>query len=401
MKIRAGLFAGISALLIAMIVLTAAGVPWSAPYQPELRHRYAGADFQLVLGSGMQVADGLQVGSVGAERVALQALPLDAPVDAADLPILRYRVANFPRTLELSLVFRREADPEDVQVVSLPWPGSTTAALNLLDVPGWRGRITEIGFMQTATPQLIPYGIPFAPFRLVDAELWSPSWRGGLAALAMDWSAYRPWGYFSVSSVDQEAGVTLPRRPALLTIVEAAVIGVAVLALLMFGWRRRSGRIAIATVLALGWLLLDAVWVGQLYERQSTTRLVYADKSWPERAERVPDDTLLDAAARIRDFVGALQPAPRVLIHASSPVEMNRLQYLAQPINVGLLVYAINPMRYSFPAGTLLVLYDMNDWVFDAAAGSLHMQRLSFPASLMLDEGALRIYRIEEKKAEP
>lgn len=388
-------FGGGVIVAIALIVLCAADVPWSAPYQPAQRHDFHGSEFQLVMGSGMQVTEGLEIGSVGSERVALQALPLDSAIDAAAFPLLRYRFANFPRTLELSLVFRREADPEDVQVVSLPWPGDGVAAFNLLDVPGWRGRITEVGFMESATPQLIPSGIPFAPFRLVDAQLWSPSWRGGLAALVMDWSAYRPWGYFAVSSVDQEAGVTLPRRPALLLVVQSAILAVAAIGMLAFGWRRRSGRLAVAVGLGIGWLLLDALWVDQLFERRETTRLVYAGKSWSQRAQLVPDDDLLHAAERIRQVAATIEPAPHVLIHANSAVETNRLQYLAQPVNIGLLVYAIDPMQYSFPAGTLLVLYHLDDWVYDRALQRLRMRDLQFPASVLIEEGALRIYRIE------
>ena len=393
------MFAAISIVLIIGIVLMAAGVPWTSPLAPAERRHLEPGDFQIVMGSSLHTEAGLEVSAVGNERVALQALPLGMPgIDAANFAVLHYRFENFPRTLELSLMFRRASDPDDVQVVSLPWPDRGNSALNLRDVPSWKGQITEIGFIQAATPQLIPNGIPFTPFRLVDAQLWSPSWRGGLAALSTDWLAYRPWGLFAVSSVDQEAGSNLPRRPALLLVVEAAIAIVGVVGLLLFGRRRREFRIGILATFAVGWLLLDAVWVGQLYERQATTRKVYAGKSWPERERLVPDDDLLKAADRLRDVVARFDPPPRVVIHTASPVEMNRLQYLALPVNAALLVWSIDPMRYQFPPGTLLVLYGIQDWTYDADSRQVRTPDLTFPSEPVLEEGALRIFRIIERE---
>ena len=347
------------------------------------------------MGSALHTAAGLEVGAVGNERVALQTLSLGAAgIDAANFDVLRYHFDNFPRTLELSFLFRRAIDPDDVKVVSLPWPGSTEASFNLRDLAAWEGQITEIGFIESATPQLIPNGIAFAPFRLVDAQLWSTSWRGGMATLFTDWLAYRPWGLFAVSSVDQEAGLSVPRRPALLLAVESAIVVVGMVGLLLFGWRRREFRIGVMVVFALGWLLLDAVWVGQLFQRQATTRTIYAGKSWPERAQLVPDDDLLKAADRLREVVARSNPPPRVVIHAASPFQEMRLQYLALPVNAALLVRAIHPMRYNFPPGTLLVLYDLQDWTYDTDSREMRTPNLRFPSEPVLEEGALRIFRI-------
>ena len=382
-------------VLILGIVLVASGVQWSSPFSPQERRQLEPGDFQIVMGSALHTAAGLEVGAVGNERVALQTLSLGvAGIDAASFDVLRYHFDDFPHTLELSLLFRLASDPDDVKVVSLPWPGSGEAAFNLRDLPAWKGQIIEIGFIESATPQLIPNGIGFAPFRLVDAQVWSSSWRGGLAALFTDWLAYRPWGLFAVSSVDQEAGVSSPRRPALLIAVESAIIVVAAVGLLLFGWRRREFRIGVLVVFALGWLLLDAVWIGQLYERQATTRIIYAGKSWPERARLVPDDDLLKAADRLREVVARSNPPPRIVIHAASPFQEMRLQYLALPVNAALLVRAIDPMRYTFPPGTMLVLYDLQDWTYNADSREVTTQSLRFPSELVLEDGALRIFRI-------
>lgn len=402
MNLRIGAFVLLSLALVGVVILIVSGVPWSAPLAPKDRHALDPAAFQIVMGAGLHTADGLQVGAVGNERVALQSLSVSGDgIDATNYSVLRYRFERFPRTLELSLLFRRASEPDDVQVVSLPWPGRGDAAFNLHDVPAWRGRIIEIGFIESATPQLVPNGIAFPPFELNDAQLWSPSWRGGLAALSTDWLAYRPWGLFSVSSVDQDAGIGVARRPALLLVVEAAVVIFAGLGVLLFGWRRREFRIGVLVVFALGWLLLDFVWISQLFERQATTRLLYAGKNWDERARLVPDDDLLQAANRVRDVVAGFDKPPKVVIHASSPVEMTRLQYLALPVNAALLVRAIDPMSYNFPPGTLLVLYGMQDWTYDVAAKQVRTPDLTFPAEPVIDEGPLRIYRIVPRETPP
>jgi len=86
----------------------------------------------------------LRITSTGQDYTSLQSLrPSD--VEAEKFPTLRYRFADFPRTLELSLVFRTAENSEDV-AVSLPWPGDATRTFDLSQVPEWRGRIVEIGF---------------------------------------------------------------------------------------------------------------------------------------------------------------------------------------------------------------------------------------------------------------
>ncbi len=68
------------------------------------------SDFHVVIGAGVEDDEGLRVGAVGDDGNALQSLALDH-LHAQDFPILRYRFSEFPRTLELSLMFRRPTPP--------------------------------------------------------------------------------------------------------------------------------------------------------------------------------------------------------------------------------------------------------------------------------------------------
>ena len=148
------------------------------------------------MGAGVEDDTALRIGAIGDDGNALQSIALDG-LRAEDFSTLRYRFEGFPRTLELSLVFRRADAPDDVQVVTVPWPGDGWRSLNLHQVPGWHGQITELGFAENATPQVVPESVAFRPFRFDGAELWSPSWRGRFAALYTSWFGYTPWTLLS------------------------------------------------------------------------------------------------------------------------------------------------------------------------------------------------------------
>ncbi|MGH8171961.1 MAG: hypothetical protein ACREPX_02365, partial [Rhodanobacteraceae bacterium] len=110
---RRGVFA--LALLASwmILVLWAAGVEWSSPLAPAERHEFLGSEFVAVFGSGEAAEDRLRVEAANADHTSLQSLRA-VSVDASELSVLRYRFVDFPRTLELSLVFRTADEPNDV-----------------------------------------------------------------------------------------------------------------------------------------------------------------------------------------------------------------------------------------------------------------------------------------------
>ena len=122
---RVGALIVLLILLWTGLLLAAASIPPSAAMQPSQRLRHAGAGFEVVAGTGAGIVGDrlLNISSIGRDQVAVQALALPAPIDAADFPVLRYRWQRFPQTLELSFMFRRADMPEDVQMVTLPPAG--------------------------------------------------------------------------------------------------------------------------------------------------------------------------------------------------------------------------------------------------------------------------------------
>lgn len=371
----------------------AAKAPPGAPFQPAERARFAGSDFGVVMGSGFPFGKRLGINSIGRQRMALQSLALPQPVDAESRPVLRYRFEQFPRTIELSFVFRRAEDPGDVHTIALPPAGAHPGYFDLSGVPEWRGRIVEIGFAEFPTAQLVPANVAFRPFALVETELWSPSWRGSLGALGTDWAAYRPWALMSVSALGPDA--PWPHKRSLVLLLAIGLGASVVLAALVLAqsWRWLAAVLCLA--LGAGWLALDLRWLGEFADRHALTRELYAGKPWRERAAIEPDTALVQGAARVRAELAREPADAHVIIAAPSAYEMLRLAYHLVPANaapIGVLTQSDGAASAMQPA--LLVVYDDDGWTFDAARGAVRHVDTEYPADPVLDEGKLRIFRL-------
>jgi hypothetical protein len=371
----------------------AAEAPAGAPFQPAERARFAGSDFGVVMGSGFPFGKRLGINSIGRQRMALQSFAPPQPIDAASRPVLRYRFAEFPRTLELSFVFRRAEDPQDVHTVALPPAGAHPGYFDLHSVPEWRGRIVEIGFAEFPTAQLVPADIAFRPFALVEAELWSPSWRGSLGALGTDWSAYRPWALMSVSALGPDA--PWPHKVSMVLLLAIGLGASVALAAIVLARSRRWLAAMLCLALGGGWLALDLRWLGEFADRHLLTRELYAGKPWHERAAIEPDTALVQSAARVRTALAREPKDMHVIVTAPSAYEMLRLAYHLLPANtapVGVLMRSGGGISAMRPA--LLVVYDDDGWTYDALRGAVRHADAEYPADPVVANGALRIFRL-------
>lgn len=371
----------------------AAQAPMNAAFQPAARMRYAGNDFRVVMGAAVENGKRLSISAVGTEHMALQSVRPAAPLDAASFPVLRYRWQDFPRTLELSFVFRRADEPDDVHTITLPPAGAHPAYFDLSSTKDWRGEIIEAGFAEFPTAQLVPADIAFRPFLLVEAELWSPSWRGSLGALGTDWSAYRPWALMSVSALGPDA--PWPHKPTPVLVLSIGLVGTLAIAaaLLARSWTWLG--LTLCAAIAGGWLALDLRWLGEFADRHVLTRELYAGKPWRERAAIEPDTALVAAAARVRDVLTRVPPATHVVVAASAPYDVLRLVYHLLPANVAPMTTLAGDRghaRAMQPA--LLVVYDDPDWVFDADAKRVAYADAAYAADLLFEDANLRIFRL-------
>ena len=383
-------------LLWAGLLLAAASIPPGAAVQPSQRLRHAGADFEVVAGTGAGIVGErlLNISSIGRDQLAVQALPLAAPIDAADFPVLRYRWRRFPQTLELSFMFRRADTPQDVQMVTLPPAGRYPAYFDLGDVPAWHGRITEVGFTEYPTAQLVPPDTAFRPFALVEMELWSPSWRGSLGALATDWLAYRPWALLSISALGPDA--PWPHKTSPVAVLGLGLFVSVLLAALLLRRQRRWLGAALCVALGGGWLLLDLRWLLEFRQRTALTHELHAGQDWSERSATVPDRELFDAARRVLDLLARASPDTRLLVAADTAYTMLRLDYHLLPANAApasALAQESVPALAAGPAW--LVAWDTDLWRYDGSSGVLHGPQVELAASVLLEDARLRVYRIE------
>jgi hypothetical protein len=390
-RARSLILAGAVLLVWAALAAWAAGVPPGAPFQPAQRLRSVGADFQVVAGAAAPAGRQLAITAAGAEHTAAQALALSGGIAAADFPVLRYRWHAFPRTHELSFMFRRADAPGDVQTLTLPPAGAYPAYFDLSSVPAWHGRIVEIGFAEYPTAQLVPADMPLRPFALVEAELWSASWRGSLGALGTDWLAYRPWALMSVSALGPDA--PWPHKASPVVVLALGLAG----SLLVAGAVLRRGRrwfaAAACIALAAGWIVLDLRWLADLSGRHALTRELYAGKPWRERAAIEPDSDLVAAAARVRAVLAQEPAARHLVVAADSPYAMLRLGYHLLPANSAPATAWMRTAAEPAPQ-TLLVVYAAPDWRFDARRGVLQGPVRAFAARALLDDGDLRVFRL-------
>ncbi len=346
-----------------ILLLWAARVDVSSPFAASETRAFPGDDFAPVFGAGSADSDRLRVTSTGEDFTSLQSLkPTD--VDAASFPTLRYRFENFPRTLELSLVFRTTESAEDI-AVSLPWPGEGTNTFDLSQIPEWQGHIVELGFAEFPVAQLVPPADGFRPFELVDAALWSRSWRGDLAALSTDWLGAWPWTQRSVHALGRDTDT--PRaRPLVLCVALALGVALAWIALL-FGRRSQTFATVGLGVAVAAWLALDIVWQAGLWGRLQTTRAVYAPLDWHQRERTVADIDVVAAAGKLRAMLHDEPPSARILVYAdaNNGYELMRFVWHALPLDVAVYAYA-SFVGSALPERTLIVFYRSDAWRTDA-----------------------------------
>lgn len=385
---RRALCAAAIALVWLVVIGWQAGMRWNTPWSAPHALSLPANGFRVVLGAAVEDGTHLRVGAVGNDGNALQARHLDG-VRAADWPFLRYKFEDFPRTLELSLVFRRADAPDNVQAITVPWPGNGWQTVDLRRLPAWHGEIIEIGFAEFATAQLVPPSEAFVPFAFDRAELVGASWQAGINALSTAWFAYVPWALHSVSALvpDRATLGTASPVPALV----AGLVLSLVVAALVLRWSRRRALCAAGIAAALGWVVLDAHWLRDFHARHALTEHLYAGKSWDERKQLQPDQDLSFMAGQVGDWLDA-QPQPqRLLVAADSNYVFLRLIYLLLPHNAALLQLTGGA---ALPADSLLVLYQSTLWHYDAAQRAIIGANRDYPADPVFETGTLRVYRL-------
>lgn len=382
----------VALIAIWLLVLgAAAGVPWSAPLSARTTIALNGQDFRPLVGAGVEDGTALGIGAIATDGYALQTTSLEH-VRAGDLPVLRYRFEDFPRSLELVLVFRRADAPDDVQTVALPWPGNGEVTFDLRAASdAWHGEIIELGFAEYATAQLVPPSIAFRPFRLVHTHLQSAAWSAVPQLLRAAWFGYQPWSLASINVVSDGAGGggSMPLALAL-----GSLLTFAALAWLRREWRARLIQLALLLA-AFAWVALDLRGLDDLWAKHKLTTSVYSGKSWQERARLQPDEDVAGFAQLTRQQVAAAGSGQRLLVATDSVYKTLRLIYFLLPLNAAPLDLALAsaPAR-KWPADTVIVICANKTWHYDEASSLLLAGPQALPVTPIFIGGDLGLYRL-------
>jgi hypothetical protein len=369
----------------------AAGVPWSSRWSAREHLQMPGRDFQIRLGKSAGNDGGLSVGALGEDGTALETMQLGR-VRTKEYPVLRYRISDFPDTLEFALIFRRRDAPNDVQTISLPSPGNMEVAVDLSRFEQWRGEITEFGFAQYAAAQLVPpsAAASFPPFRIEYAQLQAPSWGDVFPRLASDWFGYRPWSLQSINAIGPGRGTLA--HSWMLPVVASGVLLSWLAAWLVLGWTRARALKAACIVSIAAWIVFDLRWLDELVAKHAVTEHVYAGKPWSERLMLQPDEATLAAAKEIAK-IAAEQHAQRVLVHADSLYTALRLIYFLLPLNTAPLEQTMyQAPGVALPDDALIVVYS-SEWKYDEESRQLGDGKIAIPAEKVYARGDLRVFR--------
>lgn len=384
--------AAVALVVLWVLVLgIAADVPLSAPLMPERQLTLHGQDFRPVMGAGVEDGSALGIGAIASDGNAMQSIPLER-LHAGDYPLLTYTLEDFPRTLDLLLVFRRADMPDDVQTVALPWPGDGPVTVDLAALtPAWRGEITEFGFAEYATAQLVPPSIAFQPFRLVRARLASRAWSMAPGLLRYAWFGYRPWSLAAINVVGSSEG----RNSSMPGTLVAGTLCSLLVCAWMLRWTRRQLLGSAAAAAAACWALLDLRWLDDLEAKHRLTVSIYAGKSWQERAALQPDEDVAGFARLVHEHLGGADQRRRVLVASDSTYTTLRLIYLLLPLDAAPLESAIAevPVR-DWPRDVVIVLCTSKRWHYDEAASMLISEGRRIPAVPLFAGGRLAIYRL-------
>jgi hypothetical protein len=369
----------------------AAGVPWNAPLTSRESLSLGGRDFHVRFGKGDNEPSGLVVQALGEDGTGLQTARV-ARLPAKDYPILRYRVADFPDMLELALVFRRSDAPDDVQTISLPAPGRGEVAVDLSRFAEWHGEITELGFAEYATAQLVPPSVAasFKSFRIEQAQLQGPAWDVVFSRLRSDWFGYRPWALLSISTIGP--GLEVLGQSWMLPALAIGAFASWLAAWLILRWPRARALRMACVMAGSAWILLDLRWLDDLFAKHRITEEMYAGKPWVERRALQPDEATYAAAGEITR-IAADAGVERVLVDSGSTYTLLRLSYFLLPLNVAPLHQAMDAAsRNPLPGRSLIALLG-SDMKYDEATGRLGDGENAIPAKQVYAQGDLRVFR--------
>lgn len=302
------------------------------------------------------------------------------PSIAANYPFLRLDLSVQEGVEDILFFYRRADEPNEVQSLLLPLhPGQLTWYLG--DEDAWKGGISEVG--------LIVYGDDSTRLAVESLSLLPSSNRISIEAELSRWLAVWRWDQRTINFLRWDGG-RIPPVPAV-----AAWLLLALLLLRVMNGRRWQ---LAASLVIVGWLLLDVRWFLEQYRQWSD--LDNQIVAHPEGAVLGVDAELYQELERVKRDILPREPV-RIQIVRDGPANnywRMKAQYYLLPHSV--YNYGGPPAWARLQAGDWVMVMGKVTGLTHTNASYLRSGPHQIPASLKSHSNLLSLYRIESKARE-
>ena len=204
-----------------------------------------------------------------------------AVIDTAAYPFLRVRASGLHPGVRLFLFWRTAERPDGIYHARLHHHGDGTYTWNLLRQGVWRGRTIELS--------IGAFGDPRGQAFVLEQVSFQPYGPGTLvAALADEWTAFRPWSLPSINKylAAPPASLLQPTVAGLLWLLAGLglLLGVALLQRRTASASRGDLALAVLIMFAINWTAQDLLFDNFRLRQSGETWRTFAGKSLPERA---------------------------------------------------------------------------------------------------------------------
>lgn len=339
---------------------------------------------------GKTTDDGIEVSSLGPEdRLMLLAAIRGIPADRYTR--VRWDISGLAPDQDVALIWSSSSASEQSPSVTPTAAERKAARLDLSLEPAWAGQILSLG-LSIAGPTAQP--IVVKRLTLLPEP---PTWRETLERRLSNWLEFSPWENHSINQ-HRSARATLP------TPVASVAIWVAVSAIVYLLLSRRMAlpatSQALGALVVIGWLVLDAHWQWELFDRLGSTYARHGGLAPSEHIGVAPDKEVIDAARSIREYL-ATEPA-RVFLVSAYPqgYRTARLGYHLLPHRVYRGLKKIPSTMQAHPGDYVFVVLPTHEVGYDRDLKVLRDRHTSLPADLVVSfPGFGGLFRVQEEGA--
>lgn len=293
------------AALLATVLVTVGTITFLSKGLPEESSetlRYAAADFTFAFGSGHPTAERMLVDGFANGYALLSSGPVS--IQAGELRVLSYTWLPPKMPQEAAFFWRESDDTQNVLRTEIKAPG--THLVNLAMEPGWRGEISEFGFLLA--------GVNGETVEIGDTSLAPESLDTRLQLTWQAWTTFEEWSQQSINFLqggDYRQVVALPLLVAAWLLITLMLLWL----FSRFGKTMGSRHLLVSTgmLCLVAWLVLDLRWAANNLRQIQLSFQSQWQADEQQRASIDLDGEIYQYVHKLKNEVLREQPA-RILI---------------------------------------------------------------------------------------